>query len=142
MRRLTCLEKSMAAAWTVEGSPLQYPGAALHTKHTRTLALCCGSQTAQYVLPESDLIGCAGKAATDLSPESDSIRCAGQAAKKVSPASDSTGCAGQAAKNVSPESDPIGCAGQAAKKVDSESSPDVSQSVSRRAQNYTRLRRE
>ncbi len=92
----------MAAAWTVEGSQLQYPGAALHAKHTRTLALCCGSQTAQYVLPESDPIGCAGKAATDLSPESDSIRCAGQAAENVSPASDRTGCAGQAAKDVPP----------------------------------------
>ena len=53
----------MAATWTVEGSPLHYPGAASHAKHTRALALCFGNQTTKNVSPESDHIGCGGQAA-------------------------------------------------------------------------------
>ena len=73
----------MAAAWTVEGSPLRDPGAASHATNTCMLAIGCAGQTARNVSPESDPVGCAGQAARNVSPETDPIGCAGQAAQKI-----------------------------------------------------------
>ena len=78
----------MAAAWTVEGSPLRDPGAASHATNTRMLAMGCARQTARNVSPESDPIGCARQTARNVSLETDPIGCAGQAARNVSPETD------------------------------------------------------
>ena len=51
--------KSMAAAWTVEGSPLRDPGAASHATNTRMLPIGCARQNARNQSPDSDPTGCA-----------------------------------------------------------------------------------
>jgi len=98
----------MAAAWTVEWSPLRYPGAASYATHTRMLAIGCTGQAARHVSPESDPIVCASQAARNVSPERDPIGCTGQAARNVPPERHPIDCTGQAALNVSLKKDPMG----------------------------------
>ena len=56
----------MAAAWTVEWSPLRYPGAASYATHTRMLAIGCTSQAARNVSPKRHPIDCTGQAARNV----------------------------------------------------------------------------
>ena len=97
--------KSMATAWTVEGSPLRDPGAAPHATNTRMLAVGCARQTAQNVSPESDPVGCASQTGQNVHPESNPMGSTGQTTQNMPSESDTIVCASQTAQHVSPASD-------------------------------------